>query len=40
MIQPDIGHIGSFQFDHAEEAIRLGRCIALAKSSEIKRLKT
>lgn len=40
MIQPDIGHIGSFQFDRAEEAIRLGRCIALAKSSEIKRLTT
>ncbi len=40
LIQPDIGHIGSFQFDRAEEAIRLGRCIAFAKSSEIKRLTT
>ncbi len=38
LIQPDIGHIGSFQFDRAEEAIRLGRSIALAKSSEIKRI--
>jgi len=40
LIQPDIGHIGSFQFDRAEEAISLGRCIALAQSSEIKRLMT
>lgn len=38
LIQPDIGHIGSFQFDRAEEAIRLGRTIALAKSSEIRRI--
>ncbi|OLN33335.1 patatin-like phospholipase family protein [Desulfosporosinus metallidurans] len=38
LIQPDIGHIGSFQFDRAEEGIRLGRSIAFAKSSEIKRI--
>lgn len=38
LIQPDIGHIGSFQFDRAEEAIRLGRLAALAKSSEIRRI--
>lgn len=37
-IQTDIGHLGSFQFDRAEETIRLGRTIALAKSSEIKRI--
>ena len=38
LIQPDVGHIGSFQFDRAEEAISLGRTAALAKSSEIRRL--
>ena len=38
LIQPDIGHIGSLQFDRAEEGIRLGRSIAFAKSSEIKRI--
>jgi len=40
LIQPDIGHIGSFQFDRAEEAIRIGRTTALAKSSEIRRIMT
>ncbi|MDO0821645.1 patatin-like phospholipase family protein [Desulfosporosinus nitroreducens] len=38
LLQPDIGHIGSFQFDRAEEGIRLGRNIALTKCSEIKRI--
>lgn len=38
LIQPDIGHIGSLQFDRAEEAIRLGRTTALAQSSEIRRI--
>ncbi|MBC2721188.1 MAG: patatin-like phospholipase family protein [Desulfosporosinus sp.] len=38
LIQPDIGHIGSFQFDLAEEGIRLGRHAALTKCSEIKRI--
>ncbi|MDQ7094730.1 patatin-like phospholipase family protein [Desulfosporosinus sp. PR] len=38
LIQPDIGHIGSFQFDRAEEAIQLGRSEALAQSSEIRRI--
>lgn len=38
LIQPDISHIGSFQFDRAEEGIRLGRNTALTKCSEIKRI--
>jgi len=38
LIQPDIGHIGSFQFDKAEEGIRLGRDAALTKCSEIRRI--
>lgn len=38
LIQPDIGHIGSFQFDRAGEAIQLGRSAALAKCSEIRRI--
>lgn len=38
LIQPDISHIGSFQFDRAEEGIRLGRNTALTKCSDIKRI--
>lgn len=38
LLQPDIGHIGSLQFDRAEEGIQLGRNLALTKSSEIKRI--
>lgn len=38
LIQPDIGHINSLQFDRAAEAIQIGREAALAKCSEIKRL--
>lgn len=38
LIQPELGHIGSLQFDRAEEAMRIGRNTALAKSSEIKRI--
>jgi len=38
IIQPEVGHIGSLQFESAAEAIRLGREAALAKSSEIRRI--
>lgn len=38
LIQPEVGHIGSLQFDQAAEAIRLGRMAALTKSSEIRRI--
>lgn len=38
LLQPDIAHIGSFQFDRAEEGIRLGRHLAMTKCSEIKRI--
>jgi len=37
LIQPEVGHIGSLQFERAAEAIELGRAAALAKSSEIRR---
>lgn len=38
LIQPDVGHIGSLQFDTAAETIRIGRETAMAQCSEIKRL--
>lgn len=38
LIQPEVGHIGSLQFDNAAEAIALGRQAALAQSSEIRRI--
>lgn len=38
LIQPDVAHIGSLQFDTAAEAIRVGREAAVAQCSEIKRL--
>ncbi len=37
-IQPDVTHIGSFKFDLATEAVRLGREAALKQMPEIKRL--
>lgn len=40
LIQPDTGHIGSLQFDRAEEGIRLGRTMTLSKCSEIRRIMT
>ena len=40
LIQPEVGHIGSLQFDTAAEAIALGRQAALAQSSEIRRIFT
>lgn len=36
-IQPDVTHIGSFKFDLAREAVRLGREAALKQLPEIKR---
>jgi NTE family protein len=38
LVQPEVGHIGSLQFDRTAEAITLGRQAALAKSSEIRRI--
>lgn len=38
LIQPEVGHIGSLQFDTAAETIRIGRETAMAKCSEIRRL--
>jgi len=38
LIQPNVSHIGSLQFDTAAEAIRIGREAAMAQCSEIKRL--
>lgn len=35
LIQPEVGHIGSLQFDSSNEVIALGRQAALANSSEI-----
>ncbi|XWX60436.1 patatin-like phospholipase family protein [Desulfitobacterium sp. AusDCA] len=40
LIQPEVGHIGSLQFDAAAEAIDLGRQSAVAKTAEIRRLFT
>jgi NTE family protein len=37
-IQPDVTHIGSFKFDLAGEAVRLGREAAIEQLPEIKRL--
>lgn len=38
LIQPEVSHIGSLQFDYAAEAIALGRQAALAQSTEIQRI--
>ncbi|GAB6173642.1 patatin family protein [Paradesulfitobacterium aromaticivorans] len=38
LLQPEVAHIGSLQFDRAQEAIEIGRQAALAKSSEIRRI--
>lgn len=38
LIQPEVGHISSLQFDAAAEAIDLGRQAAASKSAEIRRL--
>ena len=38
LIQPEVGHIGSFKFDLAEEAIRLGREATLRQLSDIRRV--
>ncbi|AHF07618.1 patatin-like phospholipase family protein [Desulfitobacterium metallireducens] len=38
LIQPEVGHIGSLQFEIANEAIDLGYQAAAAKSSEIRRI--
>lgn len=38
LIQPEVGHISSLQFDAAAEAIALGRQTALAQSSDIRRI--
>ncbi|KLU61046.1 NTE family protein RssA [Peptococcaceae bacterium CEB3] len=38
LLQPEVGHIGSLQFDAAAETIGIGRQAALAQCSEIKRL--
>lgn len=37
LIQPEVGHIGSFKFDLAEEAVRLGRQAAKKHLTSIKR---
>lgn len=38
LLQPEVAHIGSLQFDRAQEAIEIGRQAVLAKSSEIRRI--
>ncbi|CAA7602736.1 Patatin/Phospholipase A2-related protein [Acididesulfobacillus acetoxydans] len=38
LLQPEVGHIGSLQFDAAAETIDIGREAALAQCSEIRRL--
>lgn len=38
LLQPEVAHIGSLQFDRAQEAIEIGRQAALTKSSEIRRI--
>lgn len=37
LLQPEVAHIGSLQFDRTPEAIEIGRQTAMAKSSEIRR---
>ncbi|MHB1651078.1 MAG: patatin-like phospholipase family protein [Desulfitobacteriaceae bacterium] len=38
LIQPEVSHIGSLQFDSAAEAIKIGREAAIAQCSEIRSL--
>lgn len=38
LLQPEVAHIGSLQFDRAQEAIEIGRQATLTKSSEIRRI--
>lgn len=40
LVQPEVSHIGSLQFDSSAEVISLGRQAALAQSSEICRIFT